>query len=102
MLNVILSWKFKDIHKSKKEPGIFYVLQNEMGEYYNSAMGARKDIEEATRYSSIGTLKAAIFRMYYPKNRMLLSWNKDTSMFEQFSFPENAFDNCNILKITEV
>ena len=102
MLNIISSWKFKDIHKSKKEPDVFYILQNEMGEYYNRTSGARNDIKEATRYSSVGTLKASIFRTYYPKNKMILTWNKDNSMFEKFSLPEDAFDNCNILKMKEV
>ena len=102
MLNVISSWKFKDIHKSKKEPDVFYILQNEMGEYYNRTSGARNDIKEATRYSSVGTLKASIFRTYYPRNKMILAWNKNNSMLEEFSLPEDALDNCNILQMTEV
>ena len=30
MLNIISSWKFKDVHKSKKEPDVFYILQSQL------------------------------------------------------------------------
>lgn len=103
MFNVIQKWEFNEIDKTPKKEGVFYVLQNQdKSKYHNSKNGGVDTIAEASKYTTVSSLKQAIKRVYYTPNRMLLHLNHLTGVFERVDVPVDAFDGCTILKVEEV
>ena len=103
MYDRVQEWKFNEIHKTPKENGVFYVLLNQDGsKYHSSIRGGVDTIAEASKYSTVARLKSAIKRIYYPEHSIILMMNGLTNVFEKFELPDNAFDDCTIIKVKEV
>lgn len=95
MLEIIKSWKYKDIETSSPQKNLFYVLENNVnGNFYHNHLGSVCSIYQATRYTSVGRLKQAIKKVYYPQNKFQLIWDSDTNSFKEFKIPLDAFDDC--------
>lgn len=93
MVRVRKTYRYKDIHKSSKQDGIYFVLQNnETGLYYSNKNGGVENICDASKYKSIGILKSVINKIYFPKNLIMLQLLEEAGVWTRKELPEDTFD----------
>lgn len=94
---------FKDIDKTSKKNNVFYVLKNpDSGEFFSVKKGAVEDINEASKYKTVGILKAVIKKIFFPERSIVLRMVMDTNVFEKYELPKDSFDNFEIIEVLEI
>ena len=93
MVEIRKTYKYKDVRKSPISENVFYVMQNhETGLYYSNKHGGVENLEDATRYKSIGILRSVINKIYFPKNLIMLQMLEEAGVWTRKELPEDTFD----------